>query len=241
MNVNNNIKTDYSALFNSLSSSSSNSGTGIESLLSDYNSIKSGTYGKLMKSYYAKNASSSDKTSGTSSSTTASDDTSARISKLQSTSKALSESAAALYQNNSDSVFKSEDKDEIYKAVSSFVKDYNSAITTAAESDNSKIVRSASNLANTTAIYSKQLSNMGITIGTDNKLSIDEAAFKKADTSSVKAVFNGTGSLAYQAGTSASFINMYATQDAGKASGLYTQGGIYSSPLSTGDIYNSIF
>lgn len=40
---------DYSSLFQSLSS---NGGMGNMSFLSDYASIKNGSYGKLMKSYY---------------------------------------------------------------------------------------------------------------------------------------------------------------------------------------------
>ncbi len=49
-----NIRTDYSTLFNSLGSSKNTDifSSGIN--LSDYADIKSGSYGKLLKAYYAK-------------------------------------------------------------------------------------------------------------------------------------------------------------------------------------------
>ena len=54
------MRNDYSYLFNSMNSkaTSSNSMYGIN--LSDYASIKSGGYGKLMKAYYSSDISSSD-------------------------------------------------------------------------------------------------------------------------------------------------------------------------------------
>lgn len=53
-------RTNYSYLFNSLNSSSSSSSNIFNSInLSDYSSIKSGSYGKLLRSYYSSAASSS--------------------------------------------------------------------------------------------------------------------------------------------------------------------------------------
>ena len=55
-----NSNVDYSALFGGTSNSSSLGGTNI---LSDYASIKNGSYGKLLKAYYAKQD--AEKTAGT--------------------------------------------------------------------------------------------------------------------------------------------------------------------------------
>ena len=53
-------KNDYSYLFNSMNTSGSNSGSGSNLFnainLSDYSSIKTGAYGKLLKAYYAETA-----------------------------------------------------------------------------------------------------------------------------------------------------------------------------------------
>lgn len=47
-------KTDYGYLFNSMNTGKgANSIAGLTNLVSDYNSIKSGSYGKLLNAYYA--------------------------------------------------------------------------------------------------------------------------------------------------------------------------------------------
>ena len=55
MSINIQAKTNYSFLFSGLSSSASNALSG--NWLADYASIKNGSYGKLMKAYYAKDLS----------------------------------------------------------------------------------------------------------------------------------------------------------------------------------------
>ena len=54
MSINIQAKTNYSFLFSGLSSSASNALSG--NWLADYASIKNGSYGKLMKAYYAKDS-----------------------------------------------------------------------------------------------------------------------------------------------------------------------------------------
>ena len=56
MNINfGGLKQDYSFLFSGLNSSRNSSNNLLTSInLSDYNSIKTGTYGKLLKAYYKK-------------------------------------------------------------------------------------------------------------------------------------------------------------------------------------------
>lgn len=237
----------YSNFFNSTSlfsqNSSRNSGLGIESLLSDYSSLKTGAYGKLMKSYYQKNpaAASIAGKDSTKVNKGASADTTEQIQKLKSTSSELAKSASALYSASANSLYEKGNEDKLFKAVSSFVEDYNSAVKASGDSDNKKILRSASTMTNAVSVSSKLLGKAGITINSDNTLAIDEKAFKAADTSTVKTLFNGSRSLAYQTGTSASFINMYAGQDAAKSSGIYNGRGTYASSLSTGMLFDSMF
>ncbi len=237
----------YSNFFNSTSlfsqNSSRNSGLGMESLLSDYKSIKTGSYGKLMKSYYQKNpaATAIVGKDNTKVNKGASADTTEQIQKLKSTSSELAKSASALYSASANSLYEKGNEDKLFKAVSSFVEDYNSAVKASGDSDNKKILRSASTMTNAVSVSSKLLGKAGITINSDNTLAIDEKAFKAADTSTVKTLFNGNRSLAYQTGTSASFINMYAGQDAAKSSGIYNGRGTYVSSLSTGMLFDSMF
>lgn len=237
---------NYSNFFNSGSFFSSNSNRssslGIESLLSDYTSIKSGAYGRLMKTYYQKNPEASG-IKGTSDKFNkgASTDTAEQIKKLKSTSSELTKSASALYSASAKSLYDKGNEDKLYKAVSSFVEDYNDMIKAAGDSDNKKILRNASTMTNAASVSSKMLGKAGITINSDNTLAIDEKKFKAAESSTVKTLFNGPGSFAHQAGTSASFVNMYAGQDAAKSSGIYNGYGTYASSLNTGMLFNSMF
>lgn len=241
---------NYSGFFGSgspfYSNSNRSSGLGIESLLSDYSSIKRGSYGKLMKSYYQNQkpadttSVSTNKANNKLSYKSASVDSAEQIQKLKGASSELASSASALYSSAAKSLYEKGNEDKLYKAVSSFVDDYNNMVKTAADSNNNKVTRNVSTMSNAVSASSNLLSKAGISVNSDKTLTIDEDAFKKADTSTVKTLFNGNRSLAYQAGASSSFINMYASQDAAKSSGLYNNRGLYSS-FNTGMLFDSMF
>lgn len=227
------------SFFSSGSNSNSGSGLGMDSLLTDYRSIKSGTYGKLLKAYYAKNP--ADTAKGLTSTTKgASADDTKQITELKNNSADVVKSASSLYSTSASSLFKAENKDDLYKAVSSFVDDYNKLVKAAGESNNNKVLRSGSSMVSNTASVSSLLGKAGITIQSDNTLKIDEDTFKKAESSTLKTLFSGTGSFAYKTGTSASFISMYANQDAAKNSGLYNQNAAYSG-YNAGNLFNYMF
>lgn len=228
------LQNDYSFLFGT----SSNTTTGNTFSLSDYAMIKNGTYKKLMKAYYADTDNSFVKS--VAGSKVASQDNTVEIKKLQETSKALSESAEALYGEKGRDLYTEDKRDDLLKAVSGFVKDYNSTVDAVGSSDNAKVVRIGNSMAGNAVANYKLLSSIGIRVGTDSKLTLDEDTFKKANLSSVQSVFSGVGSFAYRAGASASYINNYARDDAAKASGLYGASGSYSAYLQ-GSTYNSFF
>ena len=136
-----NSNVDFSALFSGTSDSSS---VGNTNMLSDYAAIKNGSYGKLMKAYYAKQD--AEKLSGKG-------DTSQKLTLMKTSADSLKKSADAL---NDSSLFgkkkikKKDEKtgeeievedydwDKITKAVKSFVEDYNDVVKEAGES-NTKI------------------------------------------------------------------------------------------------------
>ena len=225
------------SFFSSGSNSNSGSGLGLDSLLTDYRSIKSGTYGKLLKAYYAKNPTAEGLTSNTKG---ASADDTKQITALKNDSADVVKSSSALYSTTASKLYKAENRDDLYKAVSSFVDDYNKLVKAAGESNNTKVLRSGSSMVSGTASVSSLLGKVGITIQSDNTLKIDEDTFKKAESSTLKTLFSGTGSFAYKAGTSASFISMYANQDAAKNSGLYNQNAAYSG-YNSGNLFNYMF
>ena len=256
ISINVNAKTDYSYLFQSLSSSSSSSSTTNLNFLSDYAAIKNGSYAKLMKAYYASDSSTSSSSKTTNSISTASDSTKT-LAKIESAAEGLKESADALLTTGSKSVFskksvtttdeygfenttKEYDVDKIYSAVSSFVEDYNSLIEEAGESNTQTILNKTLSMVNMTEANEELLSKVGITINSDNTLSIDEKTFKSADMSTVKSLFNGSGSYAYRVSAQASLIDYAANRESTK-SNTYTITGSYSNSYSTGSLVDALF
>lgn len=159
-----------STLFSGLNSSSSNNSFGIGSLdLSTYNSIKTGAYKQLLKSYYAKNPVSSNSSSSKTDNSSATTISSQKINatKTKDASKAVVNDATdlrktSLWQKksvtNEDGTTENKyDADAIYKAVSAFVKDYNSMIDATGDSSDTSVLRTASNMVNTTKANSKFL------------------------------------------------------------------------------------
>lgn len=260
ISINVNTKQDYSYLFQSLSTKSGNS-LGNLNFLSDYAAIKNGSYGKLMKAYYAKDSndstsvSSKEKTDAKTTSTAA--DSAKTISAIQKSADGLKESADALIEKGKDSLFnekditttdangvkittKGYDTDAIYGAVSDFVKDYNALLDSAGDANSTNILNKTLSLVNLTAVNEKLLGKVGITIGEDNSLSIDEKAFKSADMNTVKTLFNGNGSYAYRVSAQASLIDFAADNESSKAN-TYTMNGTYSNNYSMGSIMDTLF
>lgn len=253
MSINITAKTDYSYLFSGLSTGSSSS-TNL-SFLSDYASIKNGSYAKLMKAYY--NGTGTSAVSQLASSSTVSKTEAAALTKVQTATDALKESADVLLENGSKSVFartdittkdengvetteKGYDTEAIYKAVNDFVSNYNSVINAANDSENDTVITKASSLATSTYINSNLLSKIGITINDDSTLSIDKDTFMDADMGTVKTLFNGSGSYGYRASAQASLINFAAEREATRNS-TYTVSGTLNTTYSSGTLFDSIF
>lgn len=244
-----------STLFSSLGSSKS-TGSGLFGInLSEYASIRSGSYGKLMRSYF-----SMDSTKGTSKSddstkntiedlattTSTSKDSTKTLAAIESDAKELTDSTKALYTRSNNKVFTKDsggsyDTDKIYKAVKRFADDYNSMLDTAGKSSTNRISRSVSSMKNETSYNEKPLKEIGITVDEKTgKLSVDETTFKSADTEKVKSLFNGTGSYAYSVATKAAMTESYAKSEAAK-SNTYTKNGTYNYNYNSGNIFTDMF
>ncbi len=242
MNINlSGLKQDYSFLFSSMNSSNNSSSNLFTSInLSDYNSIKTGTYGKLLKAYYKKEDAqdTKDTTSKKQTTNNISESAAKELKEIQTEANALRDSATALMQRGSKSVFKDGDMAKVYSAVSDFVDDYNSVIEKGTESDSKAIVRGAEGLVSLAGDYEDELNRMGISSDKNNKLSIDKDTFMKADIDKVKELFNGQNSFSYLASVRAVSIGNTAYSESNK-SNLYSGDGSYST-LTTGDLFNSI-
>ena len=152
----------YSAL---LGGGAGSGEVGGASLLSDYASIKNGSYGKMMKSYYAKvkDAEAEEETSKSGSKTKEKDAASA------SAARKFYETATGM--NALD--YSADNIDELYDKVSAFVKDYNSMMKAASKSNNSEVKAQADALNDYMYQNYKLFAKVGITMNANRTLSID--------------------------------------------------------------------
>lgn len=225
-----NTNVDYSYLFGGTQAPTT--GGGIN--LSDYAAIKNGSYGKLLKAYYAKQDAEKAVTAG---------DSVHKSTLMKNGADALKKSADAL---NNDALWEKKkikkkdettgeeievedyDWDSITKAVKSFVKDYNDVVEQAGNSDSKDVLRNAVWLTGMTGATGKTLSKIGITIGKGNKLELDEETLKKSDISTLKTLFSGYNSFADKVSVKANGI----MNAAARSIGTYKSNGKYSNVLS---------
>lgn len=243
MAINIQSKTDYSLLFNSLGTTRSGGGSsgGNLNFLSDYASIKNGSYGKLMKAYYGEAGKSKEVSDIANKKTaSASKDDAETLGKMQTATDELKESADALLENGNKSVFKEENAEKIYNAVKSFVDDYNSVLDVSDVTNSTAILNKVKRMVVTTAGYEKSLAEVGITVAKDSSLVIDKETFLAADMDKVKNLFNKSGSFGYASSAQASLINYAANNEASKAN-TYNVSGSYTNNYSSGSIFDSIF
>lgn len=182
----------------SSSTSSKNSVSSIfgetSTLLGDYSMIKSGGYKKLLTAYYASQKTDNKSNSSTSSSSTNLVDIKTNSVKLKQSLSKLSD--ASLYEKKTDKEGKSDyDRDAITSAVKSFVDAYNNYVDVSGKTDSTGILRRSLSMVKNTNANSVLLAKSGISIGKDNKLSLDEDTLKKTDVNVLKTLFTGVGSL----------------------------------------------
>ena len=263
MGIKVNERTDYSYLFDSLNNNSSGASNNIFNAidLSEYHSIKSGAYGKALKTYYAQGVEESKETSKTDkdedkktkTGNTAVD----KLTEVEGNVSTLTESADKLIKRGSDSLFQMKeltvknedgttskeegyDVDAIYSAVNDLVKKYNSLLESVEDSDNGKVVTAFEDMTDMVAGYKDKLSEVGITIGEDNKLTVSEKDFKEADVADMKTLFNGKSSFAYVMSTKADYVGAVAGSEANVMKNYNSTGSYDNMASSMGNLLDSL-
>lgn len=229
------------------------------SMLGDYAMIKSGTYKKLLTAYYKTDRVSSDKSSDSETTTNKSKryDRFAEKKQMEAQAKKSEENnkyvtirneagdlRTSAYALNSYTLYRektaedgttSYDRDGIKKAVKSFVTDYNNLLTASSKVDSasmaSGVATGISGLMKQTKSNEAALNAIGISIGKDNKLVLDEEKLGSADVNSISALFKGSSSYGNSVSTKASEIARQANTTAFNAtriSSSYSYGGRYS-------------
>lgn len=244
------------------------------SSLGDLALIRSGSYKKLLKSYYNTQSEDSQDSSTTaakrkntssgvkdlmknqvssrakvkkkddSKTTTVSADVANAYAAVKSNATSLQAAAEKLRDTSSLYIAKTDkdgkqsvDRDAITSVVKDYIKAYNDTLDATAKVDGSAIVRNTKYMTSTTNTNKNVLADMGITIGEDNKLTLDEDKFKQADIEKIKNAFVGKNSymdmVAYRARYSANLASSSAYQNVSASS--YDSNGTYS----TTGTYNS--
>ena len=196
-----------------------NSSSG-STILSDYAAIKNGSYKKLAKKYYVSDSVMTEKEAKAENK---------KLGLLQTGADSLSSSLRALGKESLFSKKKISTKDEttgvtsekedydwkaITGAVKSFIDDYNDTIGDAADSNLIGVLRNAMHMTSSVKANSKLLSEVGITIGKENKLELDEDKLKNANISTLKTLFTGTNSFADRLAQKSSAISKAVTDSA---------------------------
>jgi len=222
-----NMNSHISSLFSSLNTGNTMFGS---FNLGDYASIKNGSYGKLLKAHYAeekRSATESAKTATAKSNVTSKKDNTP-LSDVKKSADALKTSAEAFAKDDLFAVKDGEfDKEKILGAVKDFAGKYNATLDKTAKVNSKDVATSTKFMTSMTDMMSKALSKVGVNVGTDGKLSVDEEAFKKADMNRVKSLFGERISYGSQIADKASEIS----KDAVMNSNLYTQGAALSNTM----------
>lgn len=236
MNLNN-----YGGLFRN-SSSQTNNTFNLYSSLGELHSIKSGTYKKLLREYYKKT-----EKEDTDSKVNSKKDSNKSLTSIKAEADILQKSALKLSTTGKDSIFNKKnitttdektgdkttkldyDMEDILKTTKSFIASYNDIVDKVAEASDTNVLRNGVFLTKTTSTYNKSLSKIGITIGSDNKLTINEEKFKSANVIDIESLLNGKNSFADTVAAKASQIGSSATLAMNTTNSLYQGNAKYSS------------
>ena len=197
---------NYSSLFtSSFRASKSSSGTSLYHSLGDYGMIQNGGYTKLCKAYYAKEAENSKTDTKT--------DT-----EVAEEAVSLKKKASTL--SNMD--YTEENKSKIASGVKDFVDSYNDLISSASNSDSTSVSNTAKHLSMYTKANETMLNRVGITIGSDNKLSVNSDTLNKANVADLKNLFKGSTSFI---GRTSSYATSIYTSAVSSNTSLYSSSG----------------
>lgn len=121
------------------------------------------------------------------------------------------------------------DADAASKKIQSFVDDYNKMVGALGDSDNQQVLQKGVITVNTTKVYSNALRRVGITVGSDNKLSFDKEKLSGVKAYEFKSTF-GRGGYATKITQKAQQISRLQ----GSSSGLFA----YSNTTTPSYTYN---
>ena len=153
------------------------------SAIGDYSMIQSGAYKKLLNAYYNRGASS------------AASETDKKEMINLNTANADASALNSSINKLMGTAVTEENRESIKENIKSLVENYNSVIDSASEVDNTSVLRQALWMTQGTSANSSTLTDIGLNVGENNKLTFDEEKFDKADLAVMKSLFTGTSSF----------------------------------------------
>lgn len=179
--------------------------------LSDYASLKNGSYRRLMRSYY--NSSSSSSNTGSTAKTNnvlekileerrnpkVSEDVKEANQNLTTGLSSLTKSVAALQNDNTFTNTENGQTaaDKVLSAVKAYVSDYNDVVSASKKSTLSSKASHVAGMMRSSAENADKLKEIGITINKDGTLMLNEGALKAAGTSKVQDLFSTKDIMSY--------------------------------------------
>ncbi len=254
-----------STLFSGMNSS----GSSFSGLLGEYNQIKNGTYGKLLKAYYKKynvdgstKADTTDKITDKVKKSSDTVDTAKELDAVKDSATALQSAAmklaavktgsSSLYEkktivdtneDGSTSTRTDYDYDTLVKSVQSFVSAYNDTLESVGSIEASSVQQKTQWMTQVTDQYKDGLADVGISVDKDGRLALDEKAFRTKDMSELQDFFEGTNSALGQLARKASGLAGAAELQATKAASAYTASGnnYPTNAMNSGTLFDSLF
>lgn len=200
----------YSQMFQGLSSGN---GSGNTNFLADYASIKSGSYGKLMKAYYSIGSSSSTVSSGSKAKTNnvletileerrnpvVSEDVKEANANLAAGIPTLKNAVATLQNDNTYTNTQNGQNatDKAASAMKNFVSQYNEVVSAAKQSTLSNKTAYIANIMKTTKENADGLAEIGITINSNGTLQFNEGKMKATGITKVQEMFSSKDTMSY--------------------------------------------
>ena len=185
---------------------------GLAGMLGDYNSIRSGSYKKLLKSYYDQSVGKTSARSGSTETSNVLDrileerkhpsisaEASAANSTLMSSVTSMKTSLKTLQGEKTyeDTTGGSTAGDKVKTALKNYVSAYNDAVESSKKSTMAKVSSNLAGVMKATKEKEKALQEIGITIGHDGTLSFNEKKYQTANVAKVKELFSSDDTLSY--------------------------------------------
>ena len=186
---------------------------GLAGMIGDYNSIKSGSYGKLLKSYYSEATSglSSTKSGSTKTSNvldrileerrnpTVSKEVSTANSKLSSSVSSLKNALGSLQSEDTykDTENGSSARDKMTSALKNYVSSYNDAVESSKKTTMSNVSSNIAGAMKATKENEEALKEIGITINNDGTINLNEKKLQTAEFDKIKDIFAGNKAMSY--------------------------------------------